>query len=637
LPADQFHNLHGQNFPRNVLETRRACKRIAGTAADDLPASSVKCYACARMKSLCLFFSLLSAFCCAGSSQVTPRSTDLSIFLVTKDVPVPMRDGTLLRADVILPNQLGKFPVLVYRTPYGKEFALQDYSTFRNAAERGYAVVVQDVRGRYASAGDFRPYENEARDGYDTIEWAAQQPWSNGNVGTFGLSYPGAVQWLAAVENPPHLKAMVPAMTFSTYQNFFFAGGTWDMSWIEWIWDNIAPDIRVKKNLPGPKTSEEAEAAWTKDGLKMETELPLQDLQELKGLAPFYYDWLSHPLEDPWWQWCELRNKYGRTSAAVLNLSAWYDDNYGPEGATTNFIGLLKSRSGAKSAKTHLLLGPWVHGVDSTGRAKAGERTFAAVAAIDYDDVVLNWMDHYLKNADNGVDREKPVRYFVMGDNTWRTADAWPPPAQRTPYYLVKLGESQQALTTQAPHDPKAKNSFVSDPSNPATNKYSSSGAHDYRELARRGDVLTFDSAPLEQDTEVTGPIQAVVYVSCDCRDLDLWVRFIDVAPDDTAFNLMNPGLDVLRASYRDVRKGRQLLRPNKIYELHLDNLITSNVFQKGHRIRVQVSGSFFPNFSRNLQTGKLETNSAESTKATITIHADRKHASHLVLPIVPR
>ena len=274
------------------------------------------------------------------------------------------------------PTELGKFPVLVYRTPYGKEFALQDYSTFQHAAERGYAVVVQDVRGRYASAGEFRPYENEGRDGYDTIEWAAQQSWSNGDIGTFGLSYPGAVQWLAAVENPPHLKAMVPAMTFSTYQNFFFAGGTWDMSWIEWIWDNIAPDIRVKKNLPGPKTSQEAEAAWSEDGLKMEAELPLQDLQELKGIAPFYYDWLSHPLEDPWWQWCELRNKYARTSAAVLNLSAWYDDNYGPEGATTNFAGLLKSRAGTQSPNTHLLLGPWVHGVDSTARAKAGDRTF---------------------------------------------------------------------------------------------------------------------------------------------------------------------------------------------------------------------------------------------------------------------
>lgn len=171
-------------------------------------------------------------------------------FVLNKNVPVVMRDGVTLRADVMLPTESGKFPVLVYRTPYGKDAAQQEYTTFKHAVEHGYAVVIQDVRGRYQSDGDFRPYENEGRDGYDTIEWSATQPWSNGAVGTFGLSYPGAVQWLAAVQGPPHLKAMVPAMTFSTPQNFFYAGGTWDLSWIEWIWDNIAWDTRATEE-PG--------------------------------------------------------------------------------------------------------------------------------------------------------------------------------------------------------------------------------------------------------------------------------------------------------------------------------------------------------------------------------------------------
>jgi putative CocE/NonD family hydrolase len=168
-------------------------------------------------------------------------------FVLEKNVSLPMRDGVVLRADIMRPAEGGKLPVLVYRTPYGKDAARQEYTTFQHAAERGYAVVIQDVRGRYHSDGDFRPYENEGRDGYDTIEWAASQPWSNGAVGTFGLSYPGAVQWLAAVQSPPHLRAMIPAMTFSTPQNFFYAGGTWDMSWIEWIWDDIAWDTRAKK------------------------------------------------------------------------------------------------------------------------------------------------------------------------------------------------------------------------------------------------------------------------------------------------------------------------------------------------------------------------------------------------------
>lgn len=567
-------------------------------------------------------------------------------FTTERNVPIPMRDGIELRADVLRPNVLrpkatGKFPVLVYRTPYGKDAAQKEYTTFVHAVERGYAVVIVDVRGRYHSGGEFRPYENEGRDGFDTIEWAAAQPWSNGAVGTFGLSYPGAVQWLAAVESPPHLRAMVPAMTFSTPQNFFFAGGTWDMSWMEWIWDNIAWDIRVKKNLSGPHTYDESLAAWKVEGPKMLAALPLINIPQLKEVAPFYFDWLKHPAEDPWWDWSELRNKYDRTHAAVLNLSAWYDDNYGPEGATTNYSGLLKARaadtSSEKDRGTHLLLGPWVHGVDNTAKTKSGEREFGRTAAIDYDDVVLRWMDHYLKGAANGVEKEMPVRYFVMGSNEWRDADVWPPAAERKALFLAPIAPGQHTgkLAGQASQQPEGFSEFISDPANPVVNEYGSSGAHDYRKLAERDDVLTFDSQILEKDTEITGPIEARVFVSCDCRDLDVWVRLEDLSPDGTAYNLMSPGLDVLRASYRDLGRGRQFLEPGKIYDLDLKNLVTSNVFLKGHRIRVQISGTFYPNFSRNLQNGKSEVESAEIKKARIRIYSDAQHASQIVLPFV--
>ena len=541
-----------------------------------------------------------------------------------------MRDGVVLRADVLRPTGEGRFPTLVYRTPYGKEDALKEYTTFRRAVERGYAVVVQDVRGRYASAGDFLPYRQEGHDGYDTIEWAARQPWSTGAVGTFGLSYPGAVQWLAAVENPPHLKAMVPAMTFSTPQNFFYAGGTWDMSWIEWIWDNIAPDVRAKKNLAGPRTYDEAIGAWKQEGEAMLRELPLSGLAELKGIAPFYYEWLSHPAEDPWWDWCELRNKYDRVHAAVLNLSGWYDDNYGPEGASTNFNGLLKSRAGQRDPQAHLLIGPWVHGVASTAKTSSGERHFGPGAAINYDEVVLRWMDHYLQGINNGVEREKAVRYFVMGEDQWRETDAWPPMANAASFFL-----GANSTLNLKPPGKEEPSTFVSDPADPVINRYASSGAHDYRELSARKDVLTFDSEPLQQALEVTGPIRAEIFVSCDCQDVDVWARLLDVAPDGTAFNVMSPGLDVLRASYRDLKRGRQLLSPNQVYEIRLENLITSNVFQKGHRIRIQISSSFFPNFSRNLQDGELETKSAKMQRATIRLYHDAGHASRIVLPVV--
>jgi len=574
---------------------------------------------------------LLVTECPAVHGQIS-QTTHNSV--VEANVSVIMRDGVKLRADVIRPAVAGRFPTLVYRTPYGKDAAQVEYSTFRNAIGRGYAVVIEDVRGRYHSDGEFRPYEHEGKDGYDTIEWAAAQTWSNGAVGTFGLSYPGAVQWLAAVENPPHLKAMVPAMTFSTPQNFFYAWGSWDMSWMEWIWDNIAPDVRVKNNLPGPRTDDDAIAAWRQQGPQMLSTLPLDAVESLRPVAPYYFEWLKHPPENPWWNWCELRNKYSRTQAAVLNLSAWYDDNYGPEGATTNYLGLVRTRRTEKNSRTHLLLGPWVHGVDSTGKTHSGEREFGPAAAINYDEVVLRWMDHYLKGIDNGVDREKPVRYFVMGSNDWHDADMWPPTAHETTLFL-SASEANSLALSQSPPRGRAYSEFQSDPTHPVINDYSSSGAHDYRQLAVRKDVLTFDSQPLDRDTEVTGPIVERLFAGCNCRDFDLWARVLDVSADGTAFNVMSPGLDVLRASYRDPARGRELLHPGQVYELRLGHLITSNIFRKGHLIRVQISASFFPNFSRNLQSGKSEVDSAEAQKATIRIYHSREYPSRVILPLI--
>lgn len=553
---------------------------------------------------------------------------------VDADVAIRMRDGVVLRGDLLRPDGVGPFPVLVYRTPYGKAEALREYTTFERAVGRGYAVVIVDVRGRYASAGEFVPYENEARDGYDTIEWAARQPWSNGRVGTFGLSYPGAVQWLAAVENPPHLVAMVPAMTFSSYRNFFYAGGTWDLSWLEWIWDNIAPDIRVKRDLPGPRSGAEAEAEWTTAGPRMQATLPLGALSELQGIAGYYYEWLSHPPEDPWWNWADLAGKYGRTRAAVLNLSGWYDDNYGPEGATTNFRGLVAARQG-RIEGNELLIGPWVHGVGSTMTAKAGERTFAANAAIDYDATVLDWMDHYLKGIDNGVGRRAPVRYYVMGSDSWKESRTWPPAATRTSYYLAGGATTRDGVLATTRSTGPAVSSFTSDPAKPVLNPYAASGAHDYRNLAERADLLTFDSAPLAVDTEVTGPIDIEIYARCDCRDFDLWVRLYDVTPDGSAWNLMSPGVDVVRASYRDPVRGRRLLTPGEIVPIRIRGPVTSNLFRRGDRIRVQVSGSFFPNFSRNPQDGSWESTSATMQSASIRVLHDPGHPSRVVLPVV--
>jgi len=222
---------------------------------------------------------------------------------------------------------------------------------------------------------------------------AARQPWCNGNMGTFGLSYPGAVQWLTAVESPPDLKAMVPAMTFSSPRQFFYFNGVFDLSWIPWILTDIAPDIRHRDHLSGPLTDQAAEKEWEGNSAQLYSFLPLTGLPDLREVASFYYDWLNHPPEDTFWGFAELRGKYSRVKAAVLNLSGWYDEAYGPMGAAQNFNGLVAVRHGEKDSRTHLLIGPWQHGVEETGESEVGEREFGHTAKIDYDETVLRWMD----------------------------------------------------------------------------------------------------------------------------------------------------------------------------------------------------------------------------------------------------
>ena len=592
---------------------------------------------------------LVSLFCCAAAAlagwaaqaivALSLSGAPIGQEVVQKNVAVKMRDATVLRADILLPSAEGRFPVLVYRTPYGKDNASSGWTTFNKAVARGYAVVIQDVRGRYASEGEFAPYQNEGRDGYDTIEWAAVQPWSNGNVGTFGLSYPGAVQWLAAVEDPPHLKAMIPAMTFSTPRNFFYSGGVFDGSWLDWIWLNIAPDARRRKNLPGPQTAKETAASWKTERAHLQNFLPMADLPDLKQVAPFYYEWLAHPPADPWWDWAELRGKYSRVRAAVLNISGWYDEAYGPDGATTNFNGLREARKDERDRRTATIIGAWTHG--ELGRSKAGQREFGESAAADYDEIILRWMDHYLKGVDNEVEKEKPVRIFVMGDNVWRDEDGWPlARARETNFYFSSRkhrGAESFSLGPGLCVQCERFTELLSDPAHPVTDPYEEFGARDYRSFTGRKDVLFFDSEPLQSDMEVTGTIRAEMYVSADVPDFDLWVRVLDVTPDGAAYNLMSPGLDVLRASYRNGSTKPELLEPGKVYRLDLDRLLTSNVFKAGHRIRVQISGAFFPHFSRNLQTGKSEITSSEMRAGHIRIHNDAQHASRIVLPVIPR
>ncbi len=595
-----------------------------------------------RHKSSLLIVVLAGLAACAADESAPARITsDIAPYTVTQDVAIPMRDGVVLRADIYRPSGDDPFPVLLYRTPYNKSDAATAYNTHLRAVARGYAVILQDVRGRYASGGFFEPYRNEGNDGFDSIEWAAVQPWSNGVVGTYGLSYPGAVQWLAAVQAPPHLVAMAPAMTYSSPRNFFYMNGAFDLSWLPWIYQYIAPDARVRLGLAGITTDAEAEIRWVEVAAEYESFLPLAELPYLRHEAPYYFEWLRHPPESPWWDWAEIRTRYPEVSAAVLNLSGWHDDSYGTEGAATNYNGIAGSRreSGEirNHPRNHLILGPWNHGVAATAARRIGDLDFGAAAGIDYDEVLLRFFDQYLRNVDTGLESDSPVRYFVMGENAWRESGTWPPAGISASALCFEtdadsdsgvLGECGRASDATSSH-------FIGDPAKPVYDPYDTRGAHDYRPLRSRPDVLVFETPTLASSVTIAGNAIARVFASCDCEDFDLWVRMLDVFPDGRAINLMSPGADSLRASYRDIANGRQLLTPGAVYELTLDGLLTANRFAAGHRIQLQISASFAPHLSRNLQTGESEMISAVAQPAEITIHHSAEYPSRLILPVL--
>ena len=557
--------------------------------------------------------------------------------VVDTRVPVPMRDGTILRASVLRPRPDGCFPTLVFRTPYGIEHGMARSSIFGRAVAAGYAVVAQDVRGRYASEGVFEPYRNEGLDGYDTIEWAARQPWSNGRVGTFGLSYPGAVQWLAAVEAPPSLEAMVPAMTYSGPEGFWYAGGLPDLSWLEWIWLYIAPEERRRRELPGPRTLAEAEAGWPRLREQLYARLPLTDVPEITEVAPWYLDWLLHPPDDPWWSWARIEGRYHRVRAAVFNVSGWHDEHYGPLGALDNHLGLMAARGDRQAPRSRLVLGPWIHGIASYARPdeqeRAGERIFGATSRFSLPAETLRFMDRHLCGL--GSQAEPPeVSVFVMGENRWVNGRRWPLPTSTSKRLYLAADAEGRGVLVDAPGERDGRLGFVSDPARPVIDVYGDApGAHDYRELGDEPGTLVFETVPLTSGLRVVGRISVVLYVETDAPAFDMWVKLLDVEQDGTAWSLMTPGLDAVRIEQPSPGESDWL--QGNAHRVKLDRLLTGNYFAAGHRIRIVVMASFMPHFSRNPQTGIRETHTASTRAARIEICFGPMHPAHLELPIL--
>lgn len=576
-----------------------------------------------------------------------------SRFRVTfeRNVAIPMRDGTTLRADLYLPDLSGSFPALLQRTPYNKAYlpVVLSLDPLRAAGE-GYAVIVQDTRGRYASEGEFYPFCNEADDGYDSVEWIAGQAWCNGRVGMLGASYAGANQLHTAQAQPPHLAAIAPWITASDYhEGWTYQGGAFCLGFnLNWTLTRLAPDVLRRLDLPNLGQRQEI-LGHAVDGLaETYRRLPLTNQPELADCAPFYLDWLSHPDDDAYWRQIRIEDRYDRVGVPTFHLGAWYDIFLG--GTLRNFIG-LRGRGPNELARRHqkLVIGPWIHSTDLSNLS--GEVDFGQNAnrlAFDLDGMLLRWFDRWLKKTDNRADVDAPVRLFVMGENVWRDEWEWPlARAIPTPFYLHSLGGANSArgdgvLSREAP-GAEPVDVYSSDPHHPVPTRGGGlccyppalpPGAFDQHPIEERSDVLVYTSVPFEVDLEVTGPITAVIYAATTAPDVDFTAKLVDVAPCGYARNLVD---GIVRARYREDRQSSHLLQPGHVHEYVIDLAATSNVFRAGHRLRLEVASSNFPRFDRNPQTGAPAAEAKVLTPAVQTIYHDHTYASRVILPVIPR
>jgi uncharacterized protein len=580
---------------------------------------------------------ILALFFAAAASQLAPMGraeTGKYEVTVERGVAAKMRDGVTLRADIYRPKAEGKFPVLLVRTPYDKtgtiNFGLR-------AAARGYVVIAQDVRGRFTSEGEWYTFKNESLDGYDTVEWAAALPYSNGKVGMFGGSYVGATQYLAAIAKPPHLAGICPTVTASNYHDgWTYQGGAFEQ-WFNESWTSgLALDTMRRRADKGM------------DALGGSKVLPLASYPVLEapsasGIAPYFTDWLAHPNYDNYWKQISIEDHYADIQVPVLGIGAWYDIFLG--GTLRNYV-RLKTEGGTEAARRGQRLEVTVGGHSGGGR-KIGAVDFGEKLQLDGDEAMLRWYDWLLKGEDNGVDKQKPVEIFVMGKNEWREEDDWPlARAKNTRYYLHSAGaanglSANGTLNTTAPAEEKA-DQYVYDPSDAVPTiggplccqaLPTGIGPQDQRPAEERKDVLVFTAPAFAKDTEVTGPVSLDLYVSTSAVDTDFTGKLVDVSPDGFAQNLTE---GILRMRYRNSQEKPELANAGETYHVTVDLWATSNVFLGGHKLRLEVSSSNFPRFDRNMNTGEEQARATRMNKATNVIYHDKAHPSALIVPIVP-
>ena len=566
------------------------------------------------------------------------RAADPYAVTFERNVAMKTRDGVTLFADIFRPKTDGRFPVLLQRTPYDKNNGV---SIGLQGATRGYVMIIQDVRGRYTSEGEWYVFKHESEDGYDAVEWAAALPYSNGKVGMWGGSYVGATQMLAAIAHPPHLAGLCAVVTASNYhENWTYQGGAFEQ-WFSESWTSgLAQDTFARQ------------LTRATDASVGDSQLPLASYplfnsdfrtsERMAFLAPYFLDWLAHPAYDDYWRRWSIQEHYADITVPVLSIAAWYDIFQG--GSLQNFVG-LKTQAGSEAARRgqHLLVA--LGGHSGMGR-KVGDVDFGAAAQFDADDATLDWYDYLFKGAQNEF-AQKPVTIFVMGLNQWRQEDDWPlARAKNTKYFLRSRGPANSAggsgsLSTKAPNS-EPPDHYVYDPANPVptiggplccARSHLEPGARDQRPAETRADVLVYSTRPFLKDIEITGPVNVELYVESSAVDTDFTAKLVDVAPDGFARNLTD---GIIRARYRDSREKAELLKPGQVYKVAIDLWSTSNVFLKGHALRLEISSSNFPRFDRNLNTAEQPEAGQQFISATNVIYHDYRHPSALILPVVP-
>jgi putative CocE/NonD family hydrolase len=540
-----------------------------------------------------------------------------------KNVPATMRDGVVLRADIARPDAPGRFPALLMRTPYGK--GLGNATRFVRA---GYAFVCQDSRGRYASDGQYRVFTiddtGDARDGYDTVEWLAAQPWCDGSVGTMGASYCAWMQYKLAALRPPHLKAMSAVSIPPEASCVDWPGAFKPARRINWWLTTIAPDLRKRAGLGPPHTPAEAKAIW--DGVERQQLLGLLPWSRVveflpEPLAGDVADWLTDPGRRVW----RFDEAHAQIEVPNLDFTGWWDHC----SSIAHLEGMQRNAATSLAREqSKTVIGPWDH--CNLGKRRCGEIDFGPKAEVDTVAMQIRWFDRWLKGIENGVDREPAVRYFTAGSAKWCSADAWPP--KRSGEKSLFLADGG-ALTPE-PHASEGADGYRYDPHNPCPSLMTPTQfyvASDRRRLDHRGDILRYSSGPLREDVEIVGHPEAVLFAATSAPDTDWFVHLVDDDPDGIALEV---SYGFVRARHRNGTDREELLAPGETVEYRVRLRPTAYRFRAGHCVRLEISSSCFPDHDRNHNTGRDDLHDPELVAADQRVLRGAAHPSRIVLPL---